>query len=160
MRTCGAWQIVGRSRKYFSHAKRVRCMAEMDRGFAGEMRVKRKRCVLARGLGRRAPWATRSPKCPNGVWGAGRHGRPEAPNVQTGFGARRRAPWASRSPKCSSGARWQEGDDDELIQGFFFIPGKYALSGACSMNSTFSAVMIPYFGFAAVPELAFVNVTA
>jgi hypothetical protein len=98
-------------------------MAEMDRGFAGEMRVKRKRCVLARGLGRRAPWA-------------------------------------SRSPKCSSGARWQEGDDDELIQGFFFIPGKYALSGACSMNSTFSAVMIPYFGFAAVPELAFVNVTA
>lgn len=45
-------------------------------------------------------------------------------------------------------------------QGFFFMPGRYALSGACSTNSTFSDVMMPYFGFAAVPELAFVNVMA
>ncbi len=33
------------------------------------------------------------------------------------------------------------------------MPGRYALSGACSTNSTFSDVMMPYFGFAAVPEL-------
>jgi hypothetical protein len=45
------------------------------------------------------------------------------------------------------------------IQGFSFMPGKYALSGACSRNSVFSTVMIPNLGFDAVPELDFVNET-
>lgn len=55
--------------------------------------------------------------------------------------------------------RWEELEGG-FDQGFFFMPGRYALSGACSMYSTFSEVMIPYFGFAAVPELALVNVMA